>query len=68
MIACLLPAADLTVHVRRDETAGDRGAQEQMIDPKARIPGPGVPEVVPEGVNALIRMERAECIGPPLSD
>jgi len=37
-----------------------------MIDPQTGVPGIGVPEEFPEGVNALLRVERANRINPPL--
>ncbi len=68
MIARLLPTAHLPVHVRRDQTVNNRRAEEQMVDTKARVPGPRVSEVVPEGVNALTWMKRPQCISPSLRE
>src|SRR5439155_10641796 len=68
MIARLLPTAHLPVHVRRDQTVSNRRAEQQMIDPKARVPGPRVSVVVPEGIDALTRMKRAQRVGPALRE
>ena len=37
-----------------------------MVDPQAGIARVGVPEIVPEGVDRLVRMERAQRVGPAL--
>src|SRR5262245_11382033 len=37
-----------------------------MVDPQTRISRPVIPEIVPERVNALIGMEVADRIDPPL--
>jgi hypothetical protein len=39
-----------------------------MIEPQARIARPSVPFVIPESVDRLCRMERAERVGPALID
>src|SRR5215471_10972703 len=66
MIARLLPTADLPVHLRRSETVTNRRAKQQVIDPKTRVPRPCIPEIVPEGVDALTRMKRPHRISPAL--
>src|SRR6516225_5132750 len=66
MIARLLPTADLPVHLRRSETVDNRRAKQQVVDPKTRVPRPCIPEIVPEGVDALTRMKRPHRISPTL--
>ena len=68
MIARPLPTAHLPVYVRRGQMASNRGAEEQVVDTKAGVPGPRVSEVVPEGIDAPIWMERPQCIGPALRE
>ena len=50
MIAGMLAAPRRTVDPRRDQTAGNRRAQQQVIDAQPGIAGERVPEVFPEGV------------------
>src|SRR6516165_419216 len=68
VIAGLFPTAHLPVDIRRDETLRYGWAVEQMIDAKARVPNPRVPEIIPEGVDPLDRMKRAQRIGPALRE
>jgi hypothetical protein len=68
MIARFLPTAHLPVHVRGDQAVNDRRAEEQMVDTKARVPGPCVSKVVPESVNALTWMKRPHRISPALRE
>jgi hypothetical protein len=39
-----------------------------MVDAKACIPAPCVPEIIPEGVDLLVGVERAQGIRPALRD
>src|SRR6187402_2824361 len=39
-----------------------------MIEPQAGVAAPGVPEVIPEGIDPFVRMERAYSVGPALID
>src|SRR6516225_7715363 len=48
MIAGALSAANLTIDARADKAGRGLGAQQQMIDAKARVPRPSVSHVVPE--------------------
>ena len=66
MIARLLPTADLPVHLRSGQTVDNRRAEQQMVDAKARVPRPGISEVVPESVDARTWMKRPHCISPAL--
>src|SRR5467141_3937248 len=68
MIARLFPTAHLPVHVSRDQTVHNRRAQEQMVDTKARVPGPRISEIIPEGIDALTWMKLSQRIGPALRE
>src|SRR5215207_7017982 len=39
-----------------------------MIEPQAGVAAPRVPEVIPEGIDPLVRMECAYSVGPALID
>src|SRR5215212_9373927 len=39
-----------------------------MIEPQAGVAAPCVPEVIPEGIDPFVRMERAYSVGPALID
>ena len=39
MVAGLLPAAHLAIDAGSDEPPGDRGAEQQMVDPQAGVAG-----------------------------
>src|SRR5208282_1661313 len=56
------------VDMRRDETLRCGRAKEQMIDSKARVPGPRIPEIIPEGVDPFTRMKRAQRVSPALRE
>lgn len=68
VIAGLFPTAHLPVDTRRDETLRYGWAEDQMIDAKARVPDPRIPEIIPEGVDPFTRMKRAQRIGPALRE
>jgi hypothetical protein len=64
VIAGMLAAPRRTVDPGRKQTAGNRRAQQQVIDAQPGIAGKRVPEIFPEGVDLLVRMERAQRVGP----
>lgn len=66
MIACVLPPPDMPVNRRRPKLASYCRAQEEVIEPQARVSSPGIPKVVPEGVDHLIWMLMTDGIGPAL--
>src|SRR5208283_2207464 len=68
VIARLSPTTHITVDIRRDETLRDGWAEEQMIDAKARVTDPRIPEIIPEGVDPFTRMKRSQRIGPALRE
>jgi hypothetical protein len=39
-----------------------------MIDAQSGVAGPGISEVVPKGINPLVRVQRSQSIGPALRD
>ena len=39
-----------------------------MIDAQARVAAVSIPEIIPKGIDTLVRMERSQRIGPALSD
>ena len=67
MIAGMLKAPRRAVDPGRDQAASNRRAQQQMIDAQPGIAGKRVPEILPEGVDPLVRIERAQRVGPPMS-
>src|SRR5262245_14815159 len=66
MVARFFLAAYPGVDVRIHETGGERLAEQQVIDAQARIALPVIAEVVPEGIDPLLRMAGANRIEPPL--
>ena len=66
MIAGMLPAPRRAIDPSPDQPIGNRPAQQQMIDAQPGIADKRVPEIFPEGIDALMRMQRAQSIGPPL--
>src|SRR5271166_6449047 len=68
VVARLLPAPHVAIDARVVQTTRKRPTEEQVIDAQPRIPSPSVPEVIPEGVDALAGMLLAHGIGPALGD
>ena len=68
MIARIRLAAHRTIHARRREPLRQIGAEQQVVEPQARVARPAVPHVVPVGVDAVVRMQRADRIGPALGE
>ena len=68
MIARVFAAAHLTVHAGGSETLGQGRAEQQMIDAETGVARKGVPEILPEGVDPLIGMQRPQRVGPALRD
>lgn len=52
----------IDLHV--DESVGEHGTPQQMIDPEPRIAPIRVPEIIPERVDDLAGMECMQRIGP----
>src|SRR3954466_11659638 len=66
VVAGLLEGAHVAVHAGGDEAGGEVGAEQEVVDPDAGVAGEGVPEIVPVGVDRLVRVERAQGVGPAL--
>src|SRR5689334_2272667 len=66
VVARLLPAARGAIDAGALETRGERRAEQQVIDAQASVARVGVPEIVPERVDALAGMQRAQRVGPAL--
>src|SRR5579862_2335458 len=68
MIAGFFPAANFTIDACADESRRCRWTQQQMIDTQARIARIVVSEIVPKGVDALLRMQLAQRVSPAHRD
>jgi hypothetical protein len=55
----------IAVDAGSDQAVGQGRAQQQVIDPQAGVAGKGVPEIFPEGVDPLIRVDRGVPLGVP---
>ena len=64
MVARLFPAADFTIDPGVDEPCRGGGTQEQMIDPQPGVASISISEVVPKGVDTLVRVQLTHGIGP----
>lgn len=51
-----------------EKPARNRRRQHEVVDAQAGVATPSIPKVIPEGVNALARMQRAYGIGPALAN
>src|SRR5436853_542345 len=60
VVARLLPAADMPVDLGVRHPSCELRAQQQMVDPESRIAGIGIPEIIPEGIDRLIRVAGAQ--------
>jgi len=66
VIACVFPPAHVPIHACGLKAPCCSGAQENVIDPQAGIARERVAQVLPERVDARVRMQRAQRIGPAL--
>ena len=66
MIARPLAAAHIPVDASLPKARRRRRTEQKVIDPEARIAAPGIPEIIPEGVDRLVGVEVADGIGPAL--
>jgi hypothetical protein len=57
VIAGAFASPDCPIDACIPQPRGDGGAEQEMIEAKAGISLPSVPQVVPEGVDALIGMQ-----------
>ena len=58
----------IAVDAGGNQPAGKGRAQQQVIDAQAGVAGKGVPEIFPERVDPLIRVEDPQRVGPALRD
>ena len=68
MIARAFAAAHIAVDARLQEARRRRRAEQEMIDTQAGIAAPGVPEIIPKGVDGPVGMEMAKGVGPSQAD
>jgi hypothetical protein len=68
VIACPLAAPHIAIDHGRDQAVGDGRAQQKMIDAQPGVAGKGVPKILPESVDPLIRVESPQRVGPALLD
>jgi hypothetical protein len=66
VVAALLPPAHGFIDLGAFQSFGEIGCEQQMVDPQSRIAGIGVPEIIPEGIDAFVRMQGSQRIGPAL--
>ena len=57
-------AAHVPVDAGSFQSESNRRAEEKVIQPETRIPGPPVSEIAPEGVHRIVRVVRPQRIGP----
>ena len=68
VITGLFPAANVAVDGCRFEAPRYDGTEQEMVDAQPRVAAASIPEIIPECIDALVRMERSQRIGPALSD
>jgi serine phosphatase RsbU (regulator of sigma subunit) len=66
MIARVFAAAHLTVHASDSEMLRQCRTEQQMIDAETGVAREGVPELLPERINSLTRMQSPQRVGPAL--
>ncbi len=67
MVAGILAASHRAINANVFQSALDRLAEQHMVKPPSGIALPGIPHIIPEGVNALIEMPAAQRIGPAIA-
>ena len=68
MIARPFAGPHIAVDAGGDQAAGKGRAQQQMIDAQSGVAAKGFPEILPERVDPLIRVQSAQRVGPALLD
>lgn len=58
MAAGTVPPPDMPVDFSRLQSGCDRRAEQQMIEPQAGVTAEGIPEIIPESIDRLARMQR----------
>src|SRR5688572_8078031 len=52
VVARFFPAADIAIDIGCDEPLRNQRIEQEMVEAKPGIAAPGIPEIVPEGVDA----------------
>jgi hypothetical protein len=68
VVAAVIPSADVLFDLSLCEAGSNLRAQKEVVDAESGVASVRVTEVVPEGVDALVRMKVAECVRPALVD
>ena len=68
MIAALLPPAYFALHIRCDEHLCGTSVQQEMVDAYTCVASISIAEIVPEGVDRLVRVQFPERVGPALRE
>src|SRR5215217_178254 len=68
MVAGLFPRPRFAIDSGLLEDFAERRAEQGVIDADAGVPSERVPPIMPEGINALVRVKRPQGVGPALSD
>ena len=68
MVARAFLPAHRPVDAARGEPIGQIRAEKQVVEAQAGVPLPAHALVVPEGVEALLRVELTQCVGPAAAD
>src|SRR5436190_2154320 len=66
MIAGIRLAPYGAIDTRSLQPRGKIGTEKEVVEPQACVARPAVSHVVPERIDALIRMQRANGVGPTL--
>src|SRR5215468_8286217 len=67
VVACAGPVADPAIDAGTAESWRQFGVEQKMIDAQSRILLPVLTEIIPEGVDAFVRIASTHRIGPSLS-
>ena len=66
MVAGIRLTSDSAVHASSLKSVGGSRAQQQMVDPQTGVSWPMLSEIVPEGEDRLVGIERSDGINPAL--
>jgi hypothetical protein len=68
MVTGFLPTADFAVHAPGAELLSGPSVEQKMVDADACIADVGIAEIVPEGVDRLVRVQFPDGIRPSLRE
>lgn len=68
MVARLLPTADFAIDAPADQPLRQRRAEQDVIEPQPGVSAPGIPQVIPECIDGLVGVQRADGVEPALAD